>query len=227
MYAVIVGGGKVGYYLVKELLQEGHEVLVIELDPALCERFEEEFGSVVLQGDGCEVATLEEAGVGRADVFIAVTGEDEDNLVACQVAKHLFKVPRTIARLNNPKNEPVFRQIGVDITISATNLILSHIQEELPAYPLVHLMTLRSRLGLEVVELQIPRTSSAVGKRLAEIALPAGSLICCLVKEDRGPQIPGPETRLEAEDQLIAVAPAASVEELRRVLTGMGPPERL
>src|SRR3972149_7269649 len=101
MYIIVVGGGKVGYYLAKELVEEGHEVLVIEKDGAKCERIAEELGDIVLRGDGCEAATMEIAGFGRADMVIAVTGDGEDNLVTCQVAKAKFKVPRPITRLNN------------------------------------------------------------------------------------------------------------------------------
>jgi len=141
MYFIIVGGGKVGYYLSQALLSEGHEVLILEKDPAKCGAICEQLGSVVVRGDGCEARTLGDAGTERADILIAVTDEDEDNLVACQVAKHKFKVPRTIARINNPKNEALFKKLGIDVTISSTNIILEHIEEEVPTHPLVHLLT--------------------------------------------------------------------------------------
>ena len=104
MYIIVVGAGKVGYYLARELVEEQHEVLLIEQDPAKCASISEELGEIVMQGDGCEASTLERAGVGRCDMIIAVTGDDEDNLVVCQVARHRFQVPRTVARVNNPKN---------------------------------------------------------------------------------------------------------------------------
>src|SRR5947209_8830861 len=116
MYIIVVGGGKVGYYLTKTLVNEGYEVLLIEKNPKKVNTFVERFGAVVQQGDGCEVTTLDQAGAGRADVVIAVTGEDEDNLVICQVAKERFHVHKTIARVNNPKNEEIFRRLGVDVT---------------------------------------------------------------------------------------------------------------
>jgi len=133
MYIIVVGGGKVGYYLTKSLLEEGHEVLMIEKDPRKCASLIDEIGVNVLQGDGCEAATVAEAGMNRADAVIAVTGDDEDNLVVCQVAKQKFKVPRTIARINNPKNERIFRQLGIDVTVSSTELILSQIKQVIPA----------------------------------------------------------------------------------------------
>src|SRR5687768_6626016 len=112
MYIVIGGGGKVGFYLAKQLIDEGHEILVIEQDKKKCERITEELGSVCTRGDACEARVLEEGGTNRADLVIAVTGDDEDNLIICQVAKSLFGVPRTIARVNNPKNEPIFSKLG-------------------------------------------------------------------------------------------------------------------
>src|SRR3990170_7611509 len=169
MYAIVVGGGKVGYYLAKELLAEAeNEVLVIEKDGAKCERIAEELGDIVLRGDGCEAATMEIAGFGRADMVIAVTGDDEDNLVSCQVAKVKFSVPRTVARINNPKNEEIFRRLGIDTTVSATAAILTQIEQELPAHPLIRLLTLKGG-GLEIVEVKVPENSAVVGKRIADV----------------------------------------------------------
>jgi trk system potassium uptake protein TrkA len=155
MYVIVVGGGKVGYYLTRSLLEEGHEVLVIEQDGQRCRTLSDELGVNVMQGDGCEASCLVEAGTARADVVVAVTGDDEDNLVVCQVAKHKFNVPRTIARLNNPKNEKIVRRLGIDATVSSTELILSQIERVIPAQPLVHLLSLKN-VGVNFVELEIP-----------------------------------------------------------------------
>src|SRR2546426_6727036 len=149
MYAIVVGGGKVGYYLAKEMLDTDHEVLVIEKDGAKCERIAQELGDIVYKGDGCEAATMEATGFGRADMVIAVTGDDEDNLVSCQVAKVKFNVPRTIARINNPKNEEIFKHLGIDATVSATSAILAQIEQELPTHRLIPLLHLKH--GLELV----------------------------------------------------------------------------
>ena len=138
MYILIVGGGKVGYYLTKTLVNEGYEVLLIEKNPKKVAVYGERFGSVVVEGDGAELGTLEAAGAARADVVVAVTGDDEDNLVVCQTAKKLFNVPRTIARVNNPKNEEIFKKLGIDVTVSSTNLLLSIIEQEIPERGLVH-----------------------------------------------------------------------------------------
>src|SRR5918911_1406679 len=144
MYIVVVGAGKVGYHLTRSLMTEGQEVLVIEKNPEKVERLMTELGATAIQGDGAEVATLEEAGAGRADVIAAVTGHDEDNLIIAQVAKKRFNVPRTVARINNPRNEFIFSTLGIDATVSATQVILSVIQQEIPEHPFVHLLTLQA-----------------------------------------------------------------------------------
>ena len=218
MYFIIVGGGKVGYYLSQALLSEGHEVLILEKDPAKCGAICEQLGSVVVRGDGCEARTLGDAGTERADMLIAVTDEDEDNLVACQVAKHKFKVPRTIARINNPKNEALFKKLGIDVTISSTNLILEHIEEEVPIHPLVHLLTLKGG-DLEIVEVKIPPSSPVVGKRMSEIDFPPGSVICLMTGRS-GAHVPTDDTILEADAQIVAVTRPESEGALRVALTG-------
>ena len=124
MYIIIVGGAEIGYRLANALLDEGHEVLVLEKRAEEAEFICSQLGSVCVRGDGCEAATLAEVGTGRADMLIAVTGDDEDNLVACQVAKHKFNVPRTIARIKNPKNKVIFKKLGIDVTVCSTDVIL-------------------------------------------------------------------------------------------------------
>ncbi len=218
MYIIVVGGGRVGYYLSKALLSEGHEVLVIEKDPIKVERIEEELGSICMQGDGCEASTLAEAGSERAGLFVAVTDEDEDNLVSCQVAKHMFNVPRIIARISNPKNETVFRKLGIDVTVSATNLILEYIGQELPTHPLVRLLDLKQG-ELEVVEVKIPSTSSAVGRRIKDLSLPPGSILTLMIR-DQEIIVPSQDTTIGAEDRVIAVTRAAAEQALRTELSG-------
>lgn len=217
MYIIVVGGGKIGFYLAKTLLNEGHEVLIIEKDPARCDAICEELGSIAMRGDGCEARTLADVGTERADMFIAVTDEDEDNLVACQVAKHKFNVPRTIARINNPKNEKIFKKLGIDVTVSSTNIILEHIQEEVPTHPLVHLLTLKGG-NLEVVEIKVPPNSPIAGKRMKEIRLPADCVVALMVGK-WGAIVPTPDTILEPEAQLIAVTKPEAEEALRAAIT--------
>ena len=219
MYIIIIGGGKVGYYLGRALLAEGHEILVVEKDPDRTEFICSELGSVCVRGDGCEVATLTEAGTGRADMFIAVTGDDEDNLVACQVAKHKFNVPRTIARISNPKNETIFKTLGIDVTVSSTNIILEHIEEEVPTHLLTRLLDIKDK-GLEIVEVKIPPNSPTIGKEIKELPLPAGSILSLLIRKKEKPQVPAAETILQAGDQIIAVTTPESEGALRTALRG-------
>ena len=204
MYMIIIGGGSVGYHLCKALLKDGHEVLVLDKDATKCDNFEDELGSVCVRGDGCEVATLAEAGVSRAEVFIAATDEDEDNLVACQIAKHKFGVPRTIARVNDPKNEEIFRKLGIDCPISVTNLILEHIEEKIPTHPLIHLLTVGEE-KMEIVEIKILEGSKPVGKSVKELSLPSDSILALLIRNGQRPQVPTADTILEVNDRIIAL----------------------
>jgi trk system potassium uptake protein TrkA len=219
MYIIVVGGGKVGYYLTKALLQQGHEVLVIEKDPAKCMALRDELGANALEGDGCEAATMTEAGANRADNVIAVTGDDEDNLVACQVARHKFAVPRTIARINNPRNQPIFHKLGIDVTISSTDLILAQIQQAIPAESLMHLLTLRN-VGVSFVELEIPPGSPAIGRQLRDLGIPDDCILPLVIRHGQEAIIPYGSTLLEAGDQVIAVSSEQSEEALRRILHG-------
>jgi len=219
MYIIVVGGGRVGYYLTRALLDEGHEVLLVEKNATICDNITEELGSVCVRGDGCEAAILAEVGTERADMLIAVTGDDEDNLVACQVAKHKFNVPRTIARIRNPKNEVIFKKLGIDVTVSSTNIILEHIEEEVPTHPLTHLLEIRGK-GLEIVEVKIPPDSTTVGKPVKELSLPPGSVLSLIIRKARKPIVPAASTILQAEDQIIAVTTPESEEALRAALRG-------
>ncbi len=219
MYIIIVGGGRIGYYLTKALLDEEHEVLLVEKNAALCEKISDELGSVCFRGDGCEAATLAEIGTGRADMLIAVTGDDEDNLVACQVAKYKFNVPRTIARSRNPGNKPLFKKLGVDVVVSSTDIILEHIEEEVPTHPLTHLFTFEDR-GLEIVEVKIPPESTTVGKSVKELSLPEESKLVLVIPRERKPHLATASTILQAGDRVIALTPPESEERLRTALRG-------
>ena len=219
MYIIIIGGGRVGYYLSKALLDEGHEVLIIEKAANVCETINDELGSICYRGDGCETSTLAQVGTGRADMLVAVTGDDADNLVSCQVAKHKFKVPRTIARIRNPKNQVLFKKLGIDVTISSTNVILEQITEEVPTHPVVHLREIRDR-GLEIIEVKIPQGATTIGKAIRDIVLPSGTLLPLIIRKAQKPIVPNPNTLLVAEDQVIAVVDPSSEEALRKALRG-------
>src|SRR3970040_147807 len=202
MYVVVIGGGNVGYYLTKELLAAGHEVVMIEKDPARARTIADELGSIVVPNDGCEGRYQAEAGMGRADVVAAVTGDDEDNLVACQVAKMRFNVPRAIARVNNPKNEALFRRLAIDDTVSPTRAILGVIEHEIPIHDLLHLAELEGG-ELQIVEAQLEADSPVVGKELRELSLPEGSYVTVLIRHERAIAA-RPETRLLVGDRVPA-----------------------
>ena len=223
MYIIVVGAGKVGYYLIRELLETQQEVLLIEQSPMRCAEIAQELGdAVVMQGDGCEASTLERAGATRADLVIAVTGDDEDNLVVCQVAKHRFNVPRAVARVNNPKNELIFRKLGIDTTVSATSAILAQIEQELPIHTLIPLMTLKGS-GLEIVEVKVPPDAAVVGKPIRDLLLPHQCLITLIVNSDGQPRVPNPETIIHPGDEIVAVTLRETESSLRAALTSASP----
>ena len=216
MYVIVVGGGKVGYYLTKTLLAEGIEVLLIERNVAKVDAIQEQLGSVVLRGDGAESATLLVAGASRADVVIAVTGEDEDNLVICQMAKLKFKAGRVVARVNNPKNEQLFKMLGIDVTVSQTTYIMHLIEQSLPDSAFVHLLSL-NHVDLAIVDAKVGGGSVVVGQTIGQLALPANCTIAAVL---RGPDLitASPATRIEAGDDVIAIAHREQEDALHRLL---------
>ncbi len=219
MYIIVIGGGKVGYHLAKALLAEEHEVLIIERNKNRADFICGELGSICLHGDGCETTTLAEAGTARADMLIAVTGDDEDNLVACQVAKYKFKVPRTIARSNNPKNEMLFALMGIDVTVSSTDVIMEHIQQEVPTHMLTRLASFRDN-GLDLVEIKITDAFQGIGQKVGDILLPAGSQLLLFIRQDQKPQMASPDTIIQAGDQIIALTPVDTEDQLKAALKG-------
>jgi trk system potassium uptake protein TrkA len=218
MYIIIVGGGKVGYYLAKTLLNDGHEVLIIEKDKRKCDIISSELGSIVQRGDGTESIVMEEAGMERADLAVAVTGDDEDNLMICQMAKKKFNVKRTISRINNPKNEHIFKLLGIDHTVSVTDLILAQIEREIPAHSLVHLLTLREA-GAEFLEAKVPEDSPVLGKPLREVGIPKDCNIPLIIRDGKI-VVPRGDTILMAGDEVIAVTTIENEDVLERIFSG-------
>jgi trk system potassium uptake protein TrkA len=218
MYIIVAGGGQVGYYLATELIAQEHEVLVIEKNPKRAAFIDADLGNVVLQGDACEVSVLAEAGLERANVVCAVTGDDEDNLVICQVAKRRFNVARTIARINNPRNEQIFRMLGIDKTISSTEVILSVIEQEIPSESIVPLLRMR-HADVEIVEATLHVNSPVVGKSIRDLSMPAESILALIVRQGQ-PIFPGGATVLEVDDEVIALVRTAHEGELRRLFFG-------
>ncbi len=213
MYVVIVGGGEVGFYLSREFIQNGHEVLIIETDARQRERLEEELGGVTLVGEGCRIKCLDEAGVSRADVFIAATEADERNLAACQLAKLKYNVPRVVAKLNNPRNRNVFRKLGIEHTVDVAALVLENLKTQIPVFPLVRLLSLEEE-GMEVMQVRVTEESPLSDKKVGETALSFLSESACLVRTGSGPQVVSDSTRLQAGDTLICVVPQDRVDKL-------------
>ncbi|HIN34833.1 MAG TPA: TrkA family potassium uptake protein [Dehalococcoidia bacterium] len=219
MYVVIVGCSESGYHLSKALIAGGHEVVVVDKNPERFQLLTEELGSVALLGDGTDEAILKRAGIARADVVVSLTGNDATNLVISQMTKHIFQVPRTMALIKDPKNEPIFHQIGVDVVVNSTHLVLASLEEGVPGRPLVHLMNLRVP-GMELVSVSIPEDSNIIGKRLSEIELPPNSFISLMIKKD-GATLPTGRSVVEPNDELVAVTSAGDEQILYDILTGV------
>jgi trk system potassium uptake protein TrkA len=218
MYIIIGGGGQVGFYLAKGLIEQGHEVLLLDKDPQRFEKLKKELGTSVARGDACEARTLDEIGAERGDMVIAVTGDDDDNLVICQMAKARFEVPFTVARVNNPGNERLFRDLGIDMTVSPTQAILHMIEAEIPHHKLVPLITL-TRAGLGLVELTVPQDSPAAGQTIQSLNLPAAANIALVVRGDDN-MTPSGEFRLQPEDRIFALVTANGERALRQSILG-------
>ncbi|MFM7322375.1 MAG: potassium channel family protein [Armatimonadota bacterium] len=203
MYVVVVGGGNVGYYLVKDLQAAGHEVVLLEKDRARAARLMEELGALVRQGDGCEARVMREHGFDRADVIVAATGEDEDNLIVCQMAKTHFHVKRAIARVNSPANEPLFAELGIDTTVSATRIIFNMIEQEIESGHIVPLAAL-ARGHLEIVTTELSQRSPVAGRTVGELLLPGDAHIVAILRGERG-MLPSPNAILQAGDIVLTL----------------------
>ncbi|GBC95350.1 Trk system potassium uptake protein TrkA [bacterium HR16] len=215
MYIIIVGAGNVGYYLAKTLLNAGHEVLLIERDKRRCDLLRDEFGESVMRGRGDEIRTMREAGADSADIVVACTGDDEDNLIISQIAKWYFNVPRTVARINDPRNESIFQQLGIDATVSSTNIIYHLIEQEIEAGEVIPLAALK-RGNIEIVDVELSTRSPVVGKRVQDLPLPPDALIVCIIRQENA-MLPHGDTVLEANDSVIALVSAQNERQLRKV----------
>jgi len=219
LYIIVVGGGKIGFALTQSLLRNGDEVLCIERNANRHGVISQELGSASFLGDGCEVKVLQEIGAQRADAFIATTGDDEDNLIACQVAKHEFNVSRTIAQINNPQNRELFRILGIDATVNTTEVIMSQIAQEMPTHPLIPVLSLKGT-GQELCHVEITSDSTVIGKKVEDIELPEMSSILLIIDNDRTVRTPSDEVILRSGDEIIAVIRPEDEQHLRGLLTG-------
>jgi trk system potassium uptake protein TrkA len=213
LYIMIAGAGKVGWNLARELLDKGNEVTLIENDRDRYATVEQELEHAVQYGDASELWILERAGIQRADMVIAVTGDDEDNMLICQVAREKYLVDRIIARVNNPRNRQHFELLGIKPFVSATDLILRLLEHEVPEYGLVHLLDLPEE-RLEIIEMLLGDDSRAAGKRVGDLEMPEGSLLISILRDGRG-FVPTPDTVLEPGDEILAVLDPGLEEDLK------------
>jgi trk system potassium uptake protein TrkA len=217
MYVLVAGGGVVGANLTRMLLVLGHEVTLIEQRRGRFDSLEAEFEHRVQLGDATELYVLERAGIGRPpDIVVAVTGDDEDNMVICQVARERYGVGKAIARVNDPRNQAHFDLLEISPTVSATSNILAMIEHEVPEHELVHLLELRTE-NLEIVEVQIGKNSPCAGKRVDRLKMPEGARLISVMRDGHA-EIAVGSTELKPGDQVLAILEPGKEQELRRVL---------
>jgi trk system potassium uptake protein TrkA len=219
MYAIVAGGGKVGANITRSLLAMGHEVTLVEQRRDRFEQLEAELGPVVLAGDATEIFVLERAGIARPpDLVVAVTGDDEDNIVIAQIAQDGYQVPKVVARVNDPRNQAHFDLLGVTRTLCATSGLLGLVEHEVPEHGLVKLLELR-REGLEVVELQVSPEAPAAGKRVAGLSLPDEVRLVSITRNGVA-EVAGLDTVIRPGDQVIAILKPGLEDRLRKALVG-------
>jgi len=219
MYAIVAGGGKVGANITRSLLAMGHEVTLVEQRRDRFEQLEAELGPVVLAGDATEIFVLERAGIARPpDLVVAVTGDDEDNIVIAQIAQDGYQVPKVVARVNDPRNQAHFDLLGVTRTLCATSGLLGLVEHEVPEHGLVKLLELRGE-GLELVELHVPPDAPAAGKRIAGISLPDGAKLVSVMRNGVG-EIARDDTVIRPGDQVVAILKPGVEDRVRRAVVG-------
>jgi trk system potassium uptake protein TrkA len=218
MKVLIVGGGKIGYYLTKTLMGMGHKVSVIEMSAKHSREIADEFGINVINGDGTKLDDLRNADAQDADFMIAVTGKDEDNLISCQLSKKNFNVRRTIARVNNPKNIKVFERLGVDKAVSSTSIIADIIEHEVDYEGVTTLMRLRDG-KICIYEVSIPSNSKNVAKSLKDIKVPHDCVVTSIIRRNEA-IIPNGLTAIDADDIMIVVSSTDDRERIHDLFIG-------
>ena len=225
MFIVIVGCGKVGVNTARSLLHMGHEVIVIEQRKSRYDLLLEELGDCLMLGDGTEIWVLEQAGIARADLVVAVTGDDEDNIIISQIARLKYGAPKVVARVNNPFNQPTFDLLGIDATICAAANMLRLIMHELPAHKFVPLLTLK-RENIEVVELEVGETSPLANHRIDDITLPDGVLLSAILRDGKA-LLPAHAEQILPEDYVICLLEPGSETELIKAFLPEESPEEI
>lgn len=221
MLAIIVGGGRGGSYLARDLQSQGYQVKVVDQRPDVVAKLRQEIDGEVVCGNGSSPELLAQMGTDKAQLVVALTRNDEDNLVVCRLAKHHFHVPRVIARVSNPRNEWLYtKDWGVDVAISQVHLTAKVIEEEIGLGELITLLKL-NRGEAALVELRLPETSPCRGKAIRDLALPADSVIATIIRKGKL-VIPRGDTALEAEDEVLAVCTVAAEKPLKDALVGSG-----
>ena len=217
MFVIVLGGGKIGANVARSLIRGGHEVVVVEADRARFDTIEAEFRPFAILGDATEIYVLERAGIKRPpDIVVAATGDDEDNIVICQLAQEMYGVPKVIARVNDPRNMTHFDLLNISPTVSATSMVLALVEHEVPQHELVHLLELRKE-NLEIVEVEIKDGSAAAGKKVEDLHLPRTARLISVVRDGRA-EIAVGSTELQAGDQVLAILEPGSEDDLKSVL---------
>jgi trk system potassium uptake protein TrkA len=214
MYFIIAGGGEIGYNLAKSLIAQKHEVLVIEKDVNRFNLFSKELGESIFHGNCCEVPILKTVGASRADWLIAVTGQDQENLVICQMAKLLFMVPKTLAVIHDPKNEDLFLGLGVDVVVNTTNLISVQIGHKLNMGALIPLLTIQN---LIIIQSDVGEESPAVHRRIRDLNLPPDTLLIAAIRKNESVLLKGDSVILPG-DAIVAITLREREEDLRKIL---------
>jgi trk system potassium uptake protein TrkA len=218
MFILIIGGGKIGYYLAKTLLQSGHRIGMVEKDEGRCKALAEDLGITAINGDGTDIDTLREAGVESSKYIVAVTGRDEENLVVCQLAKKYFEAPLTIARVNDPRNQALFRMLGVDATISTTAVAAELIENYLPLNGM-KFFSFFQREDIEISEVELKENAPASGKNVAALRLPEECVLIAVVHEGKI-SFPHGQTVLQSGDRLYTLVKRTRLQALQKILLG-------
>jgi trk system potassium uptake protein TrkA len=225
MFVLVAGGGKVGTNVARSLLANGHEVVLVEQDRQRHDVLERELGPGAVYGDATELFVLEAAGIKRPpDIVVALTGDDEDNIVICQLAQERYGVVKAVARVNDPRNQPHFDLLGIAPTVSAVEMVMALVEHEVPEHELVHLLALKKE-NLEIVEVEIGAGAAADGKRVEDLHLPEGARLISVMRNGAA-EIAVGATRLERGDQVLAIIEPGREDHLRRLLCSTRKRER-